>query len=134
MSFLTAETSKPTPKNESEFIEVGQNFDLANQTFMVRPGNQFYRFNGPHNFIRQQQPPPNMQQQFGNVRPQMMMFQPPPISTTMQQDLNAANFQNMNQMNRFNAPRGSGMMMMPGNGNNDMLNFQQQQPRFRQQW
>lgn len=104
---------------------------------MVRPGNQFYRFNGPQNFIRQQQPPPNMQQQFGNIRPQMMMFQPPPPSNVpMQQDLNAANFQNKNQMNRFNAPRGG--MTMPGNGNNEILNNvnfqQQQQQRFRQQW
>lgn len=119
-------------KSENEFVEV-QNFDLVNQTFMVRPGNQFYRFNGPQNFIRQQQPPPNMQQQFS--RPQMMI--PPPSSgVPIQQDLNAANFQNIN---RFNAPRG-GMIMMQGNSNNEILtnvNFQQQQqnqPRFRQQW
>lgn len=153
-------------KSENEnFLELPppppsqQNFDLQNQSFMVRPLNQILRFNGPHNFIhhQQHQPPPSIQ--FNQLREQMIMYQnqPPPPPSSIQ-DMNS--FQNSNNnnsnnnfaatqqvinVNRFNVPRGNMMMMMPmasGNVGSDSGNMisgsgnfqQQQQPRFRQQW
>lgn len=91
----------------------------------------------------QQQPPPNIHfNQPRGVPPQMMMYQTqlPPPTIQQQQDLGV--FQNNNfvqQLNRFNVPRGMIVQMNSVNENATTLsgnvNFAQPgQPRFRTQW
>lgn len=134
------------------------------QGFIMRSGNQNYRFAGPQNFIHQQPPPMSQNSQFNGPRGQIMsnssmnlyqnvcqsqmMQQPPPptITTTtathqyiqQQQDINA--FQ---QANNFHPNAQQGNMNrfsvpqqhQPGDGSGGMMTANyQQQPRFRSQW
>jgi hypothetical protein len=133
---------KPTGKNENESADMNETlaqFTMQNHTsqgtgFMVRSGNQSYRFAGPQNFIHQQPPPISQSSQFTGQRGQIMsnsnmnMYQsvgqnqmmqqpPPPVVTTathqfVQQDMNVYqannNFHVNNQqgnMSRFSVPQ-----------------------------
>lgn len=128
---------KTTVKIESESSETNEIVSTAQFTvqnhpsFMMRPGNQNYRFQNPQNFIHQQPPPMTQNSQFNGHRGQIinnnnmnmyqnigqnqMMQQPPPSTAThqfIQQDMNAYqqnnNFHPNNQqgnMNRFNVPQ-----------------------------
>lgn len=153
--------NKSNVKSENESSDANDiaQFTLQNQqqSFMVRSGNQNYRFQGPQNFIHQQPPPMAQNPQFSGHRGQIMsnssmnmyqnvgqtqMMQPPPQTATthqyIQQDMNAYqqnnNFHPNNQqaMNRFNAPQQQ-QQQQPQPGSDGMMtgNYQQQ-PRFRQ--
>lgn len=158
--------NKSNVNNESESSEAHEmcqatQFAIQNQQtgFMVRSGNQNYRFQGPQNFIHQQPPPITQGSQFSGQRGQIMsnssmsMYQtvgqsqmmqpPPPVTTThqfIQQDMNVyqqnSNFHTSGQqgnINRFNAPQQQHQGTMSGDMNNGMMTGnQQQQPRFRQ--
>jgi hypothetical protein len=157
--------SKPTGKNDNEPLEINETTSFAMQSqggFMVRQGNQNFRFSGPQNFIHQQPPPISQSSQFIAHRGQVMsnsgmsvyqnvgqnqMLQPPPVVTTathqfVQQDMNVYqqnnNFNASNQqgnMSRFNAPQQPQHHPQQQQGVESMSGSyqqQQQQPRFRQ--
>jgi hypothetical protein len=150
--------SENEPSESNEPAAIAQ-FTLQpnQQGFMMRPGNQNYRFSGPQTFIHQQPPPMS---QFNGPRGQIMsnssmnlyqnvcqsqMMQPPPPTTTtpgnqyiqQQQDMNVYqqnnNFhQNPQQgaVNRFNMPQ----QLQQPSGDGIMSSNHQQQQRFRSQW
>lgn len=127
-------------------------FAVQNPNFIMRSGNQSYRFHGPQNFIHQQPPPIAQNTQLGqrgqimsnsnmsayqNVAQSQMMQPPPPVATThqyIQQDMNVYqhnNFHTANQqgnMHRFNQPQ---QQQAPIEAEAMTGNYQQQ-PRFRQ--
>jgi hypothetical protein len=141
-SVLKAESkmNKLSGKSENESGEMNEiQFNMQNHQsqsgFMVRSGNQNYRFAGPQNFIHQQPPPISQNSQFASHRSQIMsnsnmnmnmypnvgqnqmMQQPPPVVSTathqfVQQDMNVYqqnnNFHGNSQqgnLSRFSSPQ-----------------------------
>lgn len=130
---LESEPSEPNESSSMTQFNV-QSQQTNQQGFVMRSGNQSYRFAGPQTFIHQQPPPMSQNSQFNGPRGQIMsnssmnMYQnvcqsqmmqppPPPIATTttthqFQQDMNpyqqSNNFHHNAQqgnMNRFSVPQ-----------------------------
>lgn len=142
---------------------VAQNQQPHQQGFMLRSGNQNYRFAGPQTFIHQQPPPMSQNSQFNGPRGQIMsnssmsMYQnvcqsqmmqppPPPITTTtatnqyiqQQQDMNTyqqnSNFHQNPQQGSMNRFSVPQQHQQQQSGDGGMTANYQQQPRFRSQW
>lgn len=157
--------NKPNAKNENETSDVNENAQYtlqSQQGFMIRSGNQNFRFQGPQNFIHQQPPPMAQNPQYSGHRGQIMsntnmnmyqnagqtqMMQPPPQTAPshqyIQQEINAyqqnSNFHPNNQqgnISRFNSPQQQQQQQQQNQSGSDgmMTGSYQQQPRFRQWW
>lgn len=142
--------NKSGVKSENESSDANEQY----QSFLVRSGNQNYRFQGPQSFIHQQPPPmtasfsgprgqimstSSMSMYQGAGQSQMMQQPPPPVTTAthqfVHQDMNVYQQNNFHassqQGNRFNTPPQQQQQQSDAN-NAMMTGSYSQQPRFRQ--
>lgn len=118
-------------------------FNQAGGGFMLRQGNQQYRFAAPQNFIHQQPPPisqanrgqimsSSSMNMYQSVGQNQMMQQPPPPVTNVPLDVNVYQQSNNFQQARFGTPQQQPPQHQGVEGSGMMTAGYQQQPRFRQ--
>lgn len=156
---VDSKSNKVHMKSENELLESNEpiaqftSVQPNQQSFMMRPGNQSYRFGGPQTFIHQQPPPMSQNSQFNGPRGQIMsnsnlyqnvcqsqMMQPPPITTApatnqyiqQQQDMNV--YQQNSHFHQHSQPGSVNRFSMPQQPSADGMPNHPQQPRFRSQW